>query len=316
MPASFDKLCRPLPLSYVTNKIKDGNINGEAFNMNRNSMHYYGVPVLYSPVLVVYNKSLFRKLELPLPEKPLQLKDVYRIKNHLKAFPGIYPFAVSASSFSPAMNCIFAAMGKGRTLGKITLDELKKCLGICEDLYRGGIDNHADFMNGNVLFTYMCRHPMEQYFGKRKVSFEWDMLPVFYNNNRVCTVGAESCFISASSLQEDGILLPIMDYLISPEIQNHIASKRFCIPVLKSSAIDSISECTYRDDYFFSECRNIVYENNLFEKDSLWIFFSFINDYFAGRRSFQQFATDSESLFKSDRLRKNTLESINFKMEF
>lgn len=307
MPDSYDKLCRPLPLSYVSAKIKNGLYNSEAFNINRSNMHYYGVPVFFSPILMVYNKSLFRKLGLPMPEKPLRLSDIYQIKDHIKTFPAVHLFALSISAFSPLMNCIFAAMEEDRALDNISWAELKNGLSICEDLHRNSIDNHADFLAGNALFTYQCRQTLTKYIPHMEKSFEWDLLPVFYGNNKICTAGAESCFISANSLLNDDILLPVMDFLLSPETQNYIAAEHFGIPVLKTSALDSISECGYRDDYFFSECRNIVYENNLFEKDILRIFSSYVNKYMSGMDTFKNFQSDVEKLFYFNSLRKNDL---------
>lgn len=303
MPASYDKLCRPLPLSYISDKIKSGMYNSDAFNINRSNLHYYGVPLFFSPILLIYNKTLFRKLDLPVPERALKLSEIHSIKDSIKSSADINLFAVSVSAFSPIMNCIFASMNSGSTLDNISWPEIEKGLKTCEEFHRTAIDKKIDFLDGKSLFTYQCRQTLLDF--KNKISFDWDVLPVFYGSRRVCTVGAESCFISANSLLRDDIIIPVIDFLLSQEIQDYIASKSFGIPVLKSSALDSLSEYPYRDDYFFSECRNIAYENSLFEKDILRIFSLYANKYMGGLDTFKNFLTDVEKLFNFNSLRKN-----------
>ena len=314
MPSGYDNLCRPLPFSFISEKIENPAYNGEVFKTHRSHMHYYGLTVLYSPVLLCYNKTLFRKLGIPLPEAPYTVVRIYELRKALEKHKNIYLFDAARMHFSPAMNCILANLPYGAALSEMKWGNLKKGLEMLDELYSESISGKALFASGNVLFTYSCRQTIEKYV-IGKFDFEWDILPVFYVNAGFCTIAGESCFISASSPLSDEVLLPVLDFLVGKEVQDFIAEKRFGIPVLKSSALDSMKNSSYRDDYFFREIRSIIYENTLFEKDTLWIFSSLINDYFDRKVTFQKFMSDTEALFRSDRLRKNARENINFKME-
>lgn len=312
MPAGYDSLCRPLPFSFVSEKLKGPAYNTDVFNVHKCHLHYYGLPLLYSPILLTYNKTLFRKLNIPLPEAPYTIRQIYELKKLLNKNKGIYLFDAYKPHFSPAMNCILVNLPFGASLSEMKWENLKKGLETMRDLYSDSISEKAYFSSGNVLFSYNCRQTLEQHV-IGKFNFEWDILPVFQVNTSFCTIGTECCFISASSPLSDDALLPVLDFLIEKDVQDLLAEKHFGLPVLKSSALDSMKNSSYRDDYFFREIRNVIYENNLFEKDILWLFGSFVNEYFEGERSFKELMTDTEALFRSDRLKKSAGKNVTFK---
>jgi DNA-binding transcriptional regulator YhcF (GntR family) len=312
-PGSYDSLCRPLPLSFVREKMESSNYSGEAFNIHRCRSHYYGAPVLCSPTLLSYNKTLFKKCGLPIPEKTLTGAQIHELKK-AAGQKGVFLFDSQSLRFPTVMNCVFASLPSGVSLSGMSWSQLEIALKEFESLHAESASAKTSFLNGNALFSYNCRQTIERYING-KTDFEWDIIPVFHNGTPRCTVASESCFVSANSPAADAALLTVIDFLMGEKSQKLIEKNHFGIPVLKSAALDSMRSVPFRDDYFFSESRNIVFDNTLFEKDSLWIFSSLINDYFDGIKNFKEFNDGVQTLFNSDRMMMSAQKNLNFKME-
>lgn len=299
---SYSKYVEPLPSG-----LKEKYLHGEtyfknAFNIHRDNSIHYSLPILFSPIVLLYNRELlnrFMKIEAPYDFK---IEDMLELKNKIKKQRGIYLFE---RYFEDAQLRYFVFSGEDNegSVSRINLDGLKKRLRIFwelfEDMLMSG-KNH-DFMDGNVLFKYSCRQGLELY---KDAPFKWDILPMPSLQEKAVPVTGEFLMVSNKTADKEAAF-EIAETFLSPEIQKIIAKNKCGLPVMKSLIPDTLDTRHYRDDIFVSEIPSLLL-NNAMEQDFNLMLFSL---YFGLIEKKYDFETFLEQMEKAIYMRREFVET-------
>lgn len=298
-PAPYEKFFTPLPRGFVEERERERRYYRQPFEIHRGDSLYYGIPVIFSPFALVYNKKLLRDLgERDLPTT-LRHEDMRRFESRLQEKNDQFLIVSDAFKHSTVMSHIFpsaSAEGERNAVpARTTPVAISKGLKKMDALFRRGIEAGANFTDGNVLFSYACRQRAST-LSDKQLDFPWDVCPLPSDVGGFRTVASESVMISATAARPD-FITDVAKRFLSEEVQSVFAREQYGIPVLKSAAIDSLQDVGYRDDIFLTEARKAVFKYDFLPNSLLGTFKLLLNQYFNNEIPFERFRDDTLRLY-------------------
>jgi DNA-binding transcriptional regulator YhcF (GntR family) len=311
-PGSYEKYFSPLSSKFVREASKSQKYYAAAFTIHQGDSLYYGLPFIFSPFVLIYNKTLLRKLGYDSIPANLCYADLVKYESELKKEKK-FLFSCEKFRFSTVMSYIFPASHSHEENSEtpVTTDAATISNGLkkMESVFRSGISSGIDFKSGNALFSYTCRQGIWN-FQKHEVGFEWDLCPLPEGVGGFRTLASESVFVSANSTGKD-FLHELAEYFLSSEMQTIFSKRKYGIPVLKSATIDSLESSDYRDDFFFTEIKKSCFNYSFLSNNLLGSFMLMTDKYFNNQISFEQYHKGTLELFHFDELsKKNATEAV------
>jgi multiple sugar transport system substrate-binding protein len=220
----------------------------------------YVHPLIFSPVILCYNKTMLRELGISEPDSSWSweqlLNTARRIKQERDIF-GFYAHIASANRFTIALlqrNYRFACESRGHLYEDPVLWD---CLGKFRDMiYSQGLfpaflsENDAD---AEKLFAQRkAAMIMTTYFGLKHlkhVDFEYDLAPLPYEHQARTLLLVTGLAVSRFSRQKEAAKL-FIDFMNAEESQLYIRQQTLSIPAHKASAEWTGAESLYRPSRF------------------------------------------------------------------
>lgn len=292
---SHSKYVEPLPDSLKGKYLNEDIYFKKAFAVHSENNLYYGIPIMFSPLVLVYNKDIVENLGKSLSpyavtiDKLLELKKMLDTSKNLSLFDNNFAEAV-------LRYLVFSGEGTEGKAGRIDIaglnERLNKYSLLFNDIFKSG--NTHDFLNGNVVFTGCCRQSLNRF---RETKFKWDILPLPEIPGKALPVIGE--FLLVSNMTPDKqFAFEVAETVLSPEIQKLIAKHKCGLPVQKSLIPDTLDTRYYRDDIFLNELQYMI-PNNCSEKAFNTMLCSFYYDLLEKRCSFEEFTTRTMTLAKT-----------------
>lgn len=247
---------RSLPISGEVTGCYDGDrYSMEPFSVHAIGKTVYGLPILFSPALLLLNTSILPEMKGTTPaEFTLErLIDMARILEEDDS--RLFSAATAEMVFRYLVFSV--SDGQGRA-ASINVQELTRLLKRCEPIFRSeAIDlNPKAFAEGNVALTDVFRQSRQYDFSRS----DYALLPFPKAPGGKAIVGGEFLLLSSES-KNTRAALDVARAFLSERVQGLIAENRVGLPVMKHLGMSSLNSFSYRDDLFFLESRNMLLNN-------------------------------------------------------
>ena len=208
----------------------------------------YGIPYLFSPILLHYNRSLMRKIASGFDPVALDWEQFIRLleKAVQNGLGGIDLLCYGQAFFFNMVYCFAGHSPDENAILKAA--DLFVSLIAFHNTARG--KGHL-FPCGETLFALSPRH--HSYDENFK---DYDIAPIPYINGvRACPLASEALVVS-SHCSDTEFLHDICEETLSPEFQRLITAEAYAVAADKTIAFESLKTSSRRDDFFFSEIAN------------------------------------------------------------
>jgi len=215
----------------------------------------YGVPYLFSPVLLNYNRTVMRELESGFSAADLTMEHFLELlRKAAKRGYGGLDFATFTAGFFLSFAHILAE----------DVSETDALLGAA--CYLKEIDQYSggDFADGKTLFVLAPRH---NYFHDQ--FSDYDIAPLPMLNGKRCNPVASGTLVVSPHASDPEQLHGLCELMLSQEIQKRLTPEKFGIAMDRRVAADSMDTTSRRDDFYFTEIRNIHFSHLDYEPDTL-----------------------------------------------
>lgn len=225
------------------------------FDLHSRNGLLYGVPYLFSPVLLNYNRGIMRELEKDFSGADLTMEHFMELlrKASEHGYGGLDFASFSVGFFLSVAHILAesvpetdALLGAARHLQAI-------------DRYSGG-----DFAEGKTLFVLAPRH---NYFHDQ--FSDYDIAPLPMLNGRRCNPVASGTLVVSPNASDPERLHDLCELMLSQEVQGELTRGKFGIAMDRRVAQDSMDTSSMRDDFYFTEIRNIHFSHLDHEPDTL-----------------------------------------------
>lgn len=233
-----------------------------AFEIHRDQGLYYGLPILFSPLVMLGDRESWDSAGFdsdPYGLNHAALTAMAKVAR--KSGKNLWP-KHTAKRITRAV--VFAAADGKPVLRDVDPDRCADSLRTWAPLLDPAlIDGGDDAETGtDCLLTMSGRQGMRRFDPSKWRMFAW---PVELRS-RTMAVG-EFLFLNRAGGNEN-LAARVALHFLSPEIQAIISDNGIGLPVLKSAAVDRVGTTPWRDDVFLGEVRNIC-ANSASEYDFL-----------------------------------------------
>lgn len=225
------------------------------FDLHFRNGQLFGVPYMFSPILLNYNRTIMGELEKNFSAADLTMEHFIELlrKAAERGYAGL-DFSGFAISF-------FLSVAHTLANGNPGIDGL---LGAAECLkeimkYSGG-----NFAGGKTLFVLA---PRNNYF--HDAFSDYDIAPMPSINGVRCNAVASGTLVVTGKAPDQEQLLELCERTLSPEFQREVTQGKFGIAIDSNIAIESMDTSTRRDDFYLSEVKNIHLSHCDYELDTL-----------------------------------------------
>lgn len=225
----------------------------------------FGVPHLFSPILINYNRTIMRELEKDFSASDLTMEHFLELLRRAveRGYGGLdlSSFAVSfflsiahiLAAGTPGIEALLGAAGY--------LKEFKK--------YPGG-----SFEEGKTLFVLAPR----QNSCRDKFS-DYDIAPMPSINGIRCNAVASGTLAVTSKASDPERLHDLCERTLSPDFQKKVTQGKFGIAMDRRVAMSSMDTFSQRDDFYMSEVKNIHFSHYDYDLDTLQEIALLVADY-------------------------------------
>ena len=226
------------------------------FDLHFRNGQLFGVPYLFSPILLNYNRTVMRELERDFSPAALTMDHFIGLlrKAVERGYCGL-DFSAFGVGFFLSIAHILAA-------GNPRIESLLGAAGYMKEIiqYSGG-----NFAEGKTLFVLSPRHN----FFHDKFS-DYDIAPLPSINGIRCTsVASETLAVTASAADPER-LHELCELTLSPEFQEKVTQDKYGIAMDRGVAVNSMDTASSRrDDYYLAEVKNICFSHYDYELDTL-----------------------------------------------
>lgn len=216
----------------------------------------FGVPYLFSPILLNYNRKLMRELEKDFSPADLTMEHFIEL---LRKASGCGCCGLDFSAFGVGF---FLSIAHILAAGNPGIESLLGAAGYMKEIirYSGG-----NFAEGKNLFVLAPRHN----FFRDKFS-DYDIAPLPSINGVRCTSAASETLAVTARVSDPEHLHDLCELTLSPEFQKKVTHDKFGIAMDRGVAVSSMDTASSRrDDYYLSEVKNICFSHYDYELDTL-----------------------------------------------
>ena len=260
---------------------KSGRFWENLCDLYRKDNRLYGVPYLFSPILLHYNRSLMRKIAPDFD--PISLDwDTFAGLLEKAAAAGCYGIDLLCYAQAFFFNMVYCFAGHAPDENSV-LEAAELFKKIIAFQGKSGVEKEA-FSRGRTLFALSPRH---QTFD---ASFsDYDIAPLPYINGvRACPVASEALVVS-SRCSDTEFLHDICEETLSPEFQRLVTAGSYGVAADKCVAFESLKSSGRRDDFFFTETANAAVIFKDYTLDLVQDLSLCIGDYRSGDIDFSEF---------------------------
>lgn len=241
-PFEYETRLLPLPRSMVERIEKADRHYAISTKLHCSGRNCYGIPALFSPFMMAYDRTLMRKMDPEFEPYSLTLEKMAALKKKAAA--------LNLGLFNPLQNpeSLFCSILNNMEFPLKKRDFLKT-FELFESLTESG--NREGY-----LFQMITRHGAS---ALQKNGMDFDIAPIpLIHGTRYCTLASETLFVSRDAENPER-LFEICEASVMPDFQRLLTAGHYAIPIHRDCALDSVGCPGYRDDFFFAEIGNLFF---------------------------------------------------------
>jgi hypothetical protein len=241
VPFEYEKSLLPFPSSLLERIEQSGEYYPLASKLHTSGGNCYGVPALFSPFLLAYDRKIMERLDTSFDPYRLTLEKLQALKKKALAMD----IALFDPRYSP--ESLFSSILSNLVELPLAKEDFLRAFELFEALIESA--NQQRF-----LFRMITRHGAALL---KRNGNDFDIAPVpLINGKRHCSLASEAIFVSRNA-DKPGTLFEICEASIMPEFQRLLTAGHYAIPIHRGCALDSLGCTSYRDDFFFAEIKNL-----------------------------------------------------------
>lgn len=279
---SYSEIAVPYPNKFIA-KFNSDTFYQLPFDVHRINNYQFGLPFLFSPILLLLNKKMLEGSGIELSPYNLTFDSLHLIANWAENHGLELWSRYTAGIMLRAL--IFNCAGDSNALTDVDMSLLRKRL-ISFWPFLGGLTVSGDDSNEVKERCVLNAHYRQNsIYDMRSGNYQILTLPKEIGCKSV--IAGDSLLLSGKAKHPESALR-VAEHFLSPEIQRLIGDYKSGLPVMKSCAADSIDSREYRDDLFLCEAKK-VYANNAQEQEFLLRLNSSLGRLFDKNSSFDKF---------------------------
>lgn len=264
-PVAYQEVAVPFD-SHAMAALNMNNYFSRAFEIHRIGKLHYGLPILFSPLVLMGNRHILELHGIDLDPYSLDFKALLAMAN-IAAKLGIALW--DRDTVTRLMrSLVFSAADDSRRLRNVDKKAFLETFNSMKPLFAPGLATGEISLEkrlmqqGKALLEWSCRQGLryDRYNVEQAVLYAWP------RELRHCTNAAGEFLMLNRQSQQRDLAEKVAFHFLSPVIQSVIAKHSIGLPVLKAAAADSIDARVWRDDIFLTEVKNI-YANSAREQD-------------------------------------------------
>jgi hypothetical protein len=233
----------PWPQERIARLRDEGKLFPQIFEFHNVRGAIWGLPYLFSPDILFYNKKLIRRLAPDFEPYKLTFDILLELQEKL---PENISLCAGGSS-QLLLSLIYNLAGDGVAGPEV----FRSAVNLFSQLRI--TDGYTAFFEGKAIFCAGYRSLTRQF----DENFDVAPMPLF-NGKRLCHAASE-VFMVRNTTRHAGLLFDMAEALFRPELQKIIGSLKMGIPANAAVAAASLDSSAIRDDIFFNEIKNIDY---------------------------------------------------------
>lgn len=242
-PFEYESRLLPLPHSMIERIEKADRHYPLATKLHCSGGDCYGIPALFSPFLMAYERKNMRKLDPGFDPYALTLEKILVLKEKADAL-NISLFGL----FQNAESLFYSILNNMPDFPP-KKNGFRKIFEVFESLTDAG--NREEY-----LFRMISRHGAAMLM---KEGVDFDICPIpLINGTRYGTLASETLFVNRD-VKNPGLLFDICEASVMPDFQRLLTAGHYAIPIQRDCALESIGCPGYRDDFFFAEISNLFF---------------------------------------------------------
>ena len=241
-PFEYETRLLPLPHAMTERIEKADRHYAISTKLHCSGKNCYGIPALFSPFLMAYDRLLMRKTDPEFDAYSLTLEKMLVLKKKAAALNlGLFnPLQNPESLFCSILNNMEFPLKK---------KDFQKTFELFESLTEDG--NREGY-----LFQMITRHGASV-LQKKEMDFDITPIPLIHGT-RYCTLASETLFVNRDA-ENPELLFEICEASVMPDFQRLLTAGHYAIPIHRDCALESIGCPGYRDDFFFAEIGNLFF---------------------------------------------------------
>lgn len=240
LPFFYGEYFLPWPVERVERLRAGRRLFSKIFDFHHLRGVTWGLPYLFSPSLLFYNKKLMRQVDPEFSPYDLTFEAMAAYRSRLPKGVEL----LSGRSDAVFLSLVYNLSGQGEATPAI----FKEALQITEKIGTKG--RFEDFLAGKALFTAGLRSFTHHF------AADFDVAPQpLRNERRVCHAASETLFVRNTTRHAE-LLFDLAEALFLPEAQTAVSNAR-CIPADAAIATAGLDSRRFRDDIFFNEIESV-----------------------------------------------------------
>lgn len=276
---SFSDCVLPLPLEVVE-KYHTREYFKEPFKAHQVNNFHYALPILFSPSLLLLDSRKIRDFGRSLGPYDLTWNIILELGEYARK-NNYYLF--SAQEVLNLLRCLIYSGTPNGLMTEIDVGKLKQKIHKTWPLFTGRVAPADE----ETLLDWSCRQGISRY--SNPADYRILVNPVYHPGEIPWNLITGEFLLLSNRSKACAEAVQVMEYMLSPDIQEVIAKYRMGLPVLKSAAVDSLNSRCYRDDIFLNEVPNMLV-NNASEQEFLLRLSTFSRAILNGKMTEEQFA--------------------------
>ncbi len=242
-PFEYESRLLPLPDALVERIEKEERHYPLATQLHRRGKHCYGMPALFSPFMLAYDRAAMRRVDPKFVPYELTLDKMFALQK--KAASLNIPFISTWS----AQESLFYSFLHNISESTPSRKDFQQAFDTFERLTAGDGGK-------SPLFQMVTRHKAA---ALQREGYDFDISPIpLINGTRYCALASEGLFVSRDADTPE-ILFDICEASVMPDFQRILTAGHHAIPIHRDCSLDSIGCPQYRDDFFFAEIPNLTF---------------------------------------------------------
>lgn len=244
LPFFYGEYFLPWPVERVERIRAERRLFPKIFGFHHLRGVTWGLPYLFSPNLLFYNRKLMRQVDPDFSPYELTFDSMAAYRSRLPK--GIELLSRGDAVF---LSLVYNLSGDGEATPQV----FKEALRIHEKIGQKGA--YQDFLDGKVLFSTGYRSLTLEF----SADFEVAPMPAL-NGRRTCHAASEAFFVRNTTRHAE-LLFDLAEALFLPEVQTAISDAR-SIPADAAIAASGLDSRRFRDDIFFNEIESVDYAHH------------------------------------------------------
>ncbi|MBQ9501877.1 MAG: extracellular solute-binding protein, partial [Lentisphaeria bacterium] len=284
----------PWPQDRLTRLKDEGRLFPQIFEFHNVNGAVWGLPYLFSPDVLLYNKKIMRRIAPDFEPYALTFERLLELRTKLPRGCAL----LSGNGHTLLLSLIYNLSCGGTA----SPDVFRKAVSLVSSVDCSG--TFDDFLAGKALFSHGSRHM------SRKLTEDFDIAPLpLYDGRRPCHAASEALMVRNTSRHPE-LLFDLAEALFRPECQNCIGVVRHGVPADRAAAASSLDSSVLRDDIFFNEIKNVDYAHRHMSDFMDICFSATIKKFVNSQISREEFLREVEDSYRFGEKRRRALDDF------